>query len=510
MNSFLHKGRSLSIMAAILGVALFTTAAFADLVSGSPYANLKGALKDTALHLTSDAHTWNNYTMTTMYSLTLDNQLVERTEQMSRMNAQQELTELQTIHWNQGKETSTIEITDSANQQLLHKSSKDDAWVIYENYPARIFFSSSSSGPIRQVGMISSTFSEALIGSRSADLERIVDSAVGNLASMVQSEQLASGDVRYYGTVISGQMPPLLQALFGLGINSLGLWSPYTTYNTDTYDTSLAIIGGADGPTQIYLSPAGSEMSMSVQIESDGQITQLPDQIKVEEHVRAQDTARARMEDSEMQLSFGSMSISQITGEAWQNTEGWIYKVEGSLQFSAIDTLGESHTGQIQFGFNLDGFGCTVITLPDFNVVPVRIEQYNLYRPMADFNVRLQPKQFGHYTSQLLLYDEDKDMWIVGCTRDAYLTPVHNSIHVMYTETWNPDVALQNSNETLEFTISNSMDDWGGFVSDEGISGYMSADNPGLLNFWFDDRNGYELTGQFDVHESNWHLVFGE
>ena len=506
MKSFLHKGRPLSIMAAILGVALFTTAAFADLVSGSPYANLKGALKDTALHLTDDAHTWSNYTLTSMYSVTLDNQLMERTEQVSRTNAQQELTELQTIRWDQGKETSTIEITDLANQQLLHKSSKDDAWVIYENYPAWNIFSSSSSGPIRQAGMISSTVSEVLIGSRSADLERIVDSAVGNLASMVQSEQLASGDVRYYGTVISGQMPPLLQALFGLSINSLGVWSPYTTYYTDTYDTSLAIIGGADGPVAVYVGSGTvevEEIPFTVEVvTAEGTMPLLEQNIRV--------GSDNRVSENEMQLSFGSMSITQITGEAWQNTEGWIYKVEGSLHFSAVDTLGQSHTGQIQFGFNLDSFGSTVITLPDFNVVPVRIEQYNSYRPMADFEVRLQPKQFGHYTSQLLLYDEDMDMWIVGCTRDVYLTPAHNSVHVLYTETWNPDVALHNSNETLEFTISNSMDDWGGFISDEGISGYMSADNPGLLNFWLDDRNGYELTGQFDVHESNWHLVFGE
>lgn len=229
MGSGFRKKRPLSIMALVLGVALFATAAFADLTAGSPYGEFKQAIKQSVSMLGSSS--WSNYTETTLISFSLDGQLKNREEHVRRHDAEHQLYESQSIHWSEGEEHSYLEYTDGVKDQLIEKSSDSDIWFVYEDYPAANRYDSI---------LTSDPFEE---DPRAEDIERIVDAALGNLTSLVQMELNTDGSKRFHGSVINAQLPTLVQALSSFYASSSGALG-YAQSNTHLREFQIEQISG--------------------------------------------------------------------------------------------------------------------------------------------------------------------------------------------------------------------------------------------------------------------------
>ena len=398
MKHKLLRKQSLSLTAIVLGISLFTSAAFADLAGNLGYSNLKMAAKQT---LFQDIRAiWPNQTLVSLGSISLDGQVLFRQENVSKMDAPNQVSEDKYVVWEDGKESSWHTWQDGQQNRHIRKNSDDASWYVTEDYPVHLGNSLSflASGLENSFGVsfVSTTSNEvvvkvegdgkeealpeitivengevlpiitssalnsssvAIIGGangptqvyvardshltssimgeeRLNDLEKVFDALIGNLANLVQEEASPEGGSHFSGTVINAQLSPLIQAL-----------------------------GSFYGST-----------IMERVILDNGNVF-----------------SRARVND---------ISIDQITGDAWQTSEGLLNKVTVQIKLHGTDETGKLRQVQIDLGYEIIDVASTTIQLPDLTGQTVVIDQYHS-RPYSVTEAILEEKDFGLYTRQV-------------------------------------------------------------------------------------------------------------
>ena len=440
----------LSLLALVLGVTLFTTAAFADLAIGSAYSDLKEALRLTD-SFTNDPEEVS-YTMTSSLCYSVNGAAVYNQESIQKLDFTQQRNEYCSSYLRDGVVSEHITIEDFGNSRYISKSSLQDRWLVIENYPYKpqssfymSSFITSSSAPYLATSSfrgsrpvvrflpwwLSSSFDDP----RSQDLERIVDALAGNLASLVHAETAAGSGKRYNATIIGPQLSPLLQALAGLV----------------TRDTI-----------------SGYELS--------------------------------------------SINIDQIQGEALQNSQGFISYASLQVIFSGKDQQGSWQSITGDFLFNLTNLGTTTVEIPDLHQGNADFTDADSYwgQSFIDVDVMRQPlleeKNQGTYRSRYLT--GDKDAWYVVMER--YLTLVIDDDMIIghYREIPKSEDAW----DPLEFIFMVENNAYHqGIVITEMISGTPAPElnlfpnNPASIGFslWFPDR-----TDRIDTSETAWIMVF--
>ena len=440
----------LSLLALVLGVVLFTTAAFADLATGSAYSDLKDALRLTNSFIGDPEDT--GYTIISSLSYSVNGAPVYSQESVHKLDFAQQRNEYRSTFIRDGDTSETITIEDYANSRYITKHSSEDRWLVFENYPfnewaSPTYFSAhlSSSSSFR---LASSSFrgarpavrflpwwlNSALDDPRSQDLERIVDAMAGNLISLVHAEP-AAGGIRYTATIIGPQLSPLLQALAGLV----------------TRDTI-----------------SGYEL--------------------------------------------GNINIDQIQGEVLQNTQGIIVYASLQINLTGKDQSGTWQSVTGDFHFSLTDLGTTTINIPDLHQGNADFTDAESYWGQRFIDVDsfsqpiLEEKYQGTYHSSFL--SATAEAWSVVMERYLTIEIEGDIIRGHYREipksedTWDP---LE-----FKFTIENNIYVYKVVIT-ELISGMASPEiglypmNPASIGFsvWHPDR-----ANRNDVSETAWAMVF--
>lgn len=186
------KKTSTALAAVLIGAAVFTTSALADVVVGSGYNSLKDAVKTTTREL---AGGMDSFTAKVSMALKLDGQTLEEVSDISKVDCSNQ----KRISENISGDGSTY-LYYSDNEQSITKYNNDDTYYVTK-YPADYRYENSS--------MIEDPFATDM----AKDAEKVVDAFVGSLKDIVQVEE-SDGKKQYIGNLTETQVPPVANALF--------------------------------------------------------------------------------------------------------------------------------------------------------------------------------------------------------------------------------------------------------------------------------------------------------
>lgn len=186
------KKTSTALAAVLIGAAVFTTSALADVVVGSGYNSLKNAVKTTTRELAGGV---DSFTARMSMALKLDGQTLEEVTDTSKIDCKNNKRISENIS---GDGTSYLYYSD--NGQSISKSSDDDTYYVTK-YPEGHGDGDSS--------MIEDPFATDM----ARDAEKIVDAFVGSLRDIVQVEE-SEGKKQYIGNLTETQVPPVANAVF--------------------------------------------------------------------------------------------------------------------------------------------------------------------------------------------------------------------------------------------------------------------------------------------------------
>lgn len=185
--------KSIMIVVFILGVLIFATSAFADIMLGSGYRSLKDCAKTTMAKLTNEV---DNFSVDAAMSLKVDGKtysesthstkydLVNQTLETSDKNNEQ--GEIRESYWYEDKE------------QSIYKNFRDGTYGVRKKH--------SPSSDDRK--LMENPFEiEQVI-----DAEKIMDAFVGSLENIIQIEE-SGGKKMYMGNISDTEIPPLVNAV---------------------------------------------------------------------------------------------------------------------------------------------------------------------------------------------------------------------------------------------------------------------------------------------------------
>lgn len=186
------KRSGMAVAAVALGVLVLTTSAFADVLAGSGYMDLKNAVKATSKFAAKDA---NSYTMNASFTLKEGDTVYAEQSATRKINVKTQQEEM------------VYESRDYSNYN--YSDAEMNVWRAGEmdNYNVTIFKGK------HEVTRYEDCFEEEY----SKDLERLADAFAGSLQDVVQVEEASGGKV-FTGNVDSSQIPMYLNALASLGV----------------------------------------------------------------------------------------------------------------------------------------------------------------------------------------------------------------------------------------------------------------------------------------------------
>ena len=204
---FFNK-RSVSMLSLLLGIALFTGAAFADLALGSGYQMLKDSVKETVGAVVSET----NYTIELGMEIFIDEQLVTKDLTVRAADDVQDVTlnySSSWSNWNGEREYGyqSWYYEDFQNEKQLSWYTNSD-----DNVLDQVYYLYSVPGMSRMSSRDFNPFTDSDTAPMVADLEKVFDALVGNLSTLVQVGYDGS-DRLYSGTLNESQVPMIIQAL---------------------------------------------------------------------------------------------------------------------------------------------------------------------------------------------------------------------------------------------------------------------------------------------------------
>lgn len=190
------KKTSTALAAVLIGAAVFTTSALADVVVGSGYNSLKTAVKATTRELSGNA---DSFTAKIDMTLKLDGQPLEQVSDVTRIDNQNRARETENTYTRGGNPQEGY-YSYSDDTQYINKSDGDDTYYVTKR--------SVPQGSSDDGRMIADPFDSEM----AKDAEKVLDAFVGGLKDIVQVEE-SEGKKQYIGNLTETQVPPVVNAV---------------------------------------------------------------------------------------------------------------------------------------------------------------------------------------------------------------------------------------------------------------------------------------------------------
>ncbi len=176
----------------ILGVLIFATSAFADIMLGSGYHSLKDSAKTTMERLTNEV---DNFNVDVIVSLKVDGETLMESTDNIKFDIANQAKETSGTNLEKGKIRNSYRYIDE--NQSIYKNFEDGSYNVVKkqktNNDRKIF---------------ENLFEEEQV----MDAEKIMDAFVGSLEDIIQIEE-SGGKKMYMGNISDTEIPPLVNAV---------------------------------------------------------------------------------------------------------------------------------------------------------------------------------------------------------------------------------------------------------------------------------------------------------
>jgi len=184
--------KATSLCALVVGAAILSTSAYADVLIGSGYNSLKNAVKTTASKLTNDV---DNFTADLTVTAKIDGNIFAESKSNIKCDIAKQAKEVTETNFEHGRTSESYWYEDK--KQTIHKNTENNSYSVYEK---------------RSIGKERKLIENPFEREEAADAEKILDALVGNLQDIIQVEE--AGEKRMYiGNLSSTQVPPLINAV---------------------------------------------------------------------------------------------------------------------------------------------------------------------------------------------------------------------------------------------------------------------------------------------------------
>lgn len=219
----------------ILGVLIFATSAFADIMLGSGYHSLKNSAKTTAEKLTNEV---DNFSVDVIISLKVDGETLLGSTDNTKFDIANQAQETNGTNLEKGEIRETYRYSDE--NQSIYKNFEDGSYNVIEKQK--------SNNNDRQI------FENPFEEERVKDAEKIMDAFVGSLEDIIQIEE-SGGKKMYMGNISDTEVPPLVNAVssFALKYSIINDYTakrlnvPYPKSNIYVIDASGKAIENEEG-----------------------------------------------------------------------------------------------------------------------------------------------------------------------------------------------------------------------------------------------------------------------
>jgi sporulation protein YlmC with PRC-barrel domain len=184
--------KSTAICAFVVGAAILTTSAFADVMLGSGYYGLKNTAKTTMAKLTKEV---DNFSVDATAAVKVDNETFAQSSVKTKFDIANQAKETTDTSLERGKIRESYWY--SNQNQNIYKNSEDGSYTVVDkqkNYDNR------------------EILKNPLEDEQAADAERVVDALVGSLQDIIQIEE-SGGKKMYIGNLSDTQIPTLVNAV---------------------------------------------------------------------------------------------------------------------------------------------------------------------------------------------------------------------------------------------------------------------------------------------------------
>ena len=189
--------KAMTICSFIVGAAVFSTAAFADVLVGNGYYSVKESVKKTFAAMASDD--LGSYTVSSEFSFAFDGNALESGTEVLRVDLDNSRTESISSNKHKGGDAyDRYSYNDAEKEIYRHTDDNGDvSYTVYTRSDEDGF-----SSPVNDI------FEEKVVN----DFEKVVDAGVGNLKDALQVEEENGGKV-YYASLNTTQIPVFINAL---------------------------------------------------------------------------------------------------------------------------------------------------------------------------------------------------------------------------------------------------------------------------------------------------------
>lgn len=207
------KKVSKALLAAGLGTVLLLGSALADVALGSGYGQMKESLKITTKHM---AGLFDSYTVTGDMEVKMDGKVIAESRELNRQDIVNRRTEGESRHLNyDGEEQASYYYMDESYYVNQDLSGEDDTY-----YARARGGWTAPDDPFEE--------------EYAADIEKIADAAVGQLADVISVEQTEEGKV-FSGHLTDAEIPALPNALAAFVVK----YNALNTYPYDDFEDAL-------------------------------------------------------------------------------------------------------------------------------------------------------------------------------------------------------------------------------------------------------------------------------
>jgi hypothetical protein len=196
--------KKMTILSFAIGTCVFVSTAFADMMLGSGYDQLKSSAKTTAAQMGQGLP---NYTIEALITLKDNDQTLLQASTNNKMDMEKQISESTTITQYSGGESSS---SYSYSDQKLNiwKNGVDNKYYVTE-------FPDDMEREHRD--MFTNPFQE----DGAPEIEKIVDAVVGNLKDYMQAEERPEGGRIYTGSLSETQVPGIINAASSFGLKQM-------------------------------------------------------------------------------------------------------------------------------------------------------------------------------------------------------------------------------------------------------------------------------------------------
>ena len=186
------RKKTATIGAFALGALILTTSAFADIILGSGYNDLKNSVKTTAAKLTNDV---DSFTAQVTTSLKVDGQILVESISNGKFDFENQSKESRNKYLEKGKIRESGWYSDG--KQDIYKNSDDGSYHVTEK---------------RNNNKSNTILVNPFEDERTKDAEKVLDAFMGGLQDVVQVEE-STGMKMYKGDILEEQIPSIVNAL---------------------------------------------------------------------------------------------------------------------------------------------------------------------------------------------------------------------------------------------------------------------------------------------------------